>query len=222
MVEDVINVVSKNFGLGGVIILLILLIILRYPAEVKGFIVNMRYNEKNRSSLNKLKNLFLSKIDYLMSVKINALNINDPCRQKIFKDILYLELKQVRELVNDFDPKIALAMPSEELLRCFLLAYNDVVRGYEQEAEDWGIPRVVLDKYARMQYISYNRVITIVTAIFTNSPNEPTLHKMKSIYYILESSFELSFNSALETLKQLNGELDGVVYKGLVCESRHH
>lgn len=163
------------------------------------------------------REVLLSKLDYWLNFKIMNIKMNDPGRQMLFRDILQLKFNQFKDYVQTASASINEDMNGQEMFHVVVEKFNETVDAYEQAAIDRGIPEVVMVKYGEWQLKSYEFTLRATEMICLSSGYGTNESRMQAIYSLITAMMELTIAEAEKTLTELNGELTGIEYKGVVC-----
>lgn len=163
-----------------------------------------------------IKHSFFCSMDYWRKIGIDAIEIEEPARDLIFKDFLHIKFRVfdivMREVVSNKDiPK----MRRIELKDYMTKIVTASVKEYEQEAKDMGIPNPVIKKFAKWHSRSVSFVMDGIEDTCMSSFYENNVARLNGMLGLLLAAFHATIIDAERTLDDLNGDLAGLTYKGL-------
>lgn len=209
--------VFTNYGAIGVIAVVCLIAFLKLPNPWEGVKKVMGWFKTTRVVHYSPREILLSKLDYWLNFKIMNIKMNDTGRQMLFRDILQLKFMQFREFIQTAGDCVTEDMTGHEMFHHVVEAFNDTVDAYEREAINRGIPEVVMVKYGEWQLRSYEFTLRATEMICLSNGYGTNESRMQAIYSLITAMMELTIAEAEKTLTELNGELTGIEYKGVVC-----
>jgi len=160
-------------------------------------------------------------IDQWMAFNFHQLPINDPGRKQVFEDLLRIYFAQFATHLREFVMLDYQRMSAEEFGKAAYFQFLDIMRDAKAKAGSQGIPVAVLEKFMKWNQPFMTtmglRIQELARSQFHLS-NYTTLIAVLDAYNWMLSDLVLS---AEHTLKELNGDLDGVVYRGIACGPNH-
>lgn len=166
-----------------------------------------------------LEHRFFTAMDFYLNTRIPILPIREPGRAKIFRDFLDYKFRAIRDtmetLIKTNDIARMPQMQFEPLMMDFL---NDAMEAYDEEARKEGIPDVVLDKFALWHRGSVEQTSNFLLRVTQSPWYGSNIQKTVAILDYLTTVMHSTLLDAQFTLSRLNGELDGLVYKGITVQ----
>lgn len=209
------EMVVTNFGIGGLVLVVIALVLLKF-SEIKKFFRWVRSTpERIRNTTP--EDLLLSKLDYWIKFKIPNLKLNDPGRQLIFRDILRLKYVTFQTFVSKLKSDVREDMNGQELFLLFVDTFNSTVDSYERQSIEFGIPEAVMVKYGEWQLKSYEYTVRAAELICLSNGYGSNTSRVNACYSLITALMELTIAEAEKSLVELNGELSGTEYRGVIC-----
>lgn len=209
--------IFANYGVMGVILVVALIAFIKLPNPWQTTKKLFGWFKTSRVVHYSPREVLLSKLDYWLNFKISNIKMNDPGRQMLFRDILQLKFLQFREYVQSAGNSVTESMSGQEMFHVVVEQFNDAVDKYEQEAINRGVPEVVMVKYGEWQLRSYEFTLRATEMICLSQGYGTNESRMQAIYSLITAMMELTIAEAEKTLTELNGELTGIEYKGVVC-----
>lgn len=215
-IEQSVGIVFAQYGVPGVVTILVLLLLIRYADPIKkalakftrGRVVSSQYNSKE---------VLLSKITYWTEFKINHLNIIDNGRRAIFKDLLMIKFLTFKDYINKSHTIYTNKMGSSELYTAIVTCFNESIGQYNVRAKELKIPDIVLSKFNEWQIKSFEFTLKSAELICYSNVYGNNDMRIQAVFSLFTAMMELTIAEAEKTLTDLNGELSGIEYKGVVC-----
>ncbi len=209
--------IFTNYGVAGVIAVVVLITFLKLPNPVQSVKKFFSWFKTSRVHHYSPREVLLSKIEYWINFKIMNIKMNDPGRQMLFRDILQLKFQAFRDYVTMASDRINEDMGGEDMFRTVVSSFQEAVDTYEKAAIDRGVPEVVMVKYGEWQLKSYEFTLRATEMICLSHGYGSNESRMQAIYSLITAMMELTIAEAEKTLTELNGDLTGIEYKGVVC-----
>ena len=212
--EGIIEHLFNIYGIAGVSVFMVVLILLKFSTEFKGLFSKI-FSSKVDAFLYSPKAIINSKLTYWRDFKIDSLEMSEYGRTKIFRDLLHYKFESFDECLIDIEEMDGFeTLGRRELYTAVVKRMHDIVEDYETKAKAEGIPSIVIAKYK--QWHSSSLDYTLKSAeLITQSPIYKTNYDIMNAIYLLNISLlELTIAEAEKILSDLNGELTGLNYKG--------
>lgn len=209
--------IFSQYGSIGVISTMILILVLKLPNPLHPILKVLGWFKTSRVVHYRPSEVLMSKLDYWLNFKIMNIKLNDPGRQLLFRDILNLKFSQFRNFVTLSNEDVTESMTGHEMFHIVVGQFNETVDAYEQEAIERGIPEVVMVKYGEWQLKSYEFTLRATEMICLSSGYGTNESRLQAIFSLVTAMMELTIAEAEKTLTELNGDLTGIEYKGVVC-----
>lgn len=209
--------VFANYGILGIFALILAVAVLKTSNPIQVLKKVMGWFTSTRTVHYSAQEILESKLDYWINFKINNIKMNDHGRQLLFRDILDLKFRQFQGYVINASEAITESMSGPEMFQVVVEQFNATIDTYQQEATQRGVPDVVIDKFAEWQLRSYEFTLRATEMICMSQGYGTNDARMQAIYSLITAMMELTIAEAEKTLTELNGELTGVVYKGVTC-----
>ena len=161
---------------------------------------------------------YFSKIDNLITVKLPFTKIGGPVRTLIFRDVLKVFYETSKNInYRLLDDHITL----ENFLSKNREALNDIIKESTETMENYGIPKIVIEKFWEWNYKRHEYVINTLSDIDSSTIFNSIVEKQYAALNLYQSTSYFVLMDAENTLKNLNGDLTGTIYKGKTVESLH-
>ena len=100
-------------------------------------------------------------------------------------------------------------------------ATNQIIIDSSKKMEEAGIPNVVIEKFNKWNEIRHEYILTTINDIYSSEVFNTTIEKEYAVLNLFMNSFYFVLMDAERTLKSLNGDLTGTMYKGKMVENLH-
>ena len=214
-----------------VIIAAVIYLLIKYFSSIIDNKIKKDNNEKNikheeqvehlgLGSIQILKEMhpYFSKIDSLITVKLPFTKIGGPVRTLIFRDVLKIFYETSRDInYKLLDEHITL----DNFLSKNREALNEIIKNSTERMHDYGIPEVVVEKFWEWNYKRHEYVMNTLSDIDSSTIFSSVIEKQYAALNLYQSTSYFVLMDAENTLKNLNGDLTGRIYKGKIVESLH-
>lgn len=210
--------IFMNYGIVGVLTVMGVIAVLKFGNPIKGIKRVIGWFKSTTPQIHYVpRDILLSKLDYWLNFKIQTIRMNDKARQMMFRDLLQIKFDEFREFVEYTTKSIHPNMPGPEIHNLVVERFNESIDDYERKAIGMGMPEVVVVKYSEWQQRTYDYILHSVNMICMSNTYESNETRLNAIYMLITSMLEVTIAEAESTLKELNGELTGEEYKGVIC-----
>lgn len=222
--HEVIETLLNRFGGVGLVLILLLIVFVSKTSPHLLSILCERITKpifrtllRRNTSTKIARTLFLAKLDYWLDYKLRVLDLGDPARTLIFRDILNFKLQNLRKeiLAIDFDSTSNLS--GVELYALLSNALTNVTANCETDSLAAGVPEIALNKFLQWQTPTYQVAIVTIGAMCESQVYTSSEMRLEGIFSVFLAHTEFTVINAESALKTLNGELSGVEYKGYIC-----
>ena len=161
---------------------------------------------------------YFSKIDNLINVKLPFTKIGGPVRTMIFREVLKIFYETAkRKNYRLLDEHITL----ENFLSKNREYLNMLVEESSETMKNYGIPDIVIEKFWEWNYKRHEYVMSNLSDIDSSAVFGSVVEKQYAALNLYQSASYFVLMDAENTLKNLNGDLTGTIYKGKEVESLH-
>lgn len=222
MESEVLIFFFDHFGIVGIIFAFIFLVVARTPHPWNAAVTLYKWFMYKKRGKDFSKKILFTKLDYWLNFKIANLKMADPGREKIFKDLMYIRFNTSKKYIEMLDVVIENDMDGHQMFHELLELSSDFKTEFNKTANEYGIPKLVIDKFVTWRVIPVEFLIKAMEMICTTGGYTNNDSRLQAVYSILTATLELSIAEAEKTLVNLNGELTGVEYKGIICGDIPH
>lgn len=222
---EVINVV-KEVGTSAAVIGVVIYLLVKYFSVLidnkvaKKEITTEEVDVIQHDSVKCLKELhpYFNKVNGIIDTKLPIVTIGGPVRTQIFRDALTIYFKtSEEEIYNLLNQDITL----ENFLSENYKTATAIVKKSNDEMQVAGIPEVVIKKFNKWNEDRYENLLSAISDIDSSSVFSSVVGKQYTVLTTYANSAYFILIDAEKTLKSLNGDLTGTIYKGKAVESLH-
>jgi hypothetical protein len=156
-------------------------------------------------------------IDFWVYSKIPTFQFSTEYRTAVFKKYLTVYLRSYKSNIQKFvQSKEYQEMDSAKLRTTLLNLVNSIVYDYERDAEESGIPKVVIEKMKLKNNDTITLTIDLIEGVCSSQfyTSDKNLLKVYSILNILLSVLENTISSSEAICNSINGQLKGLTFDG--------
>lgn len=165
-------------------------------------------NKNSNKNFDNRNHRFFTKAKFWKTIYIPNLemNINNPKKNRMVKTFLTVMIESYeKNLLNDLCVK-AVSCCCDKMPKLFV----DIIKEYEQTARDKEIPELFIESFRKWHEPAMNFMIDFSSNI-CRADFIPCNQKVHVILDILTAAFELTLIDAVQTIKNINGELDAAL-----------
>ncbi len=198
---------------------------LNYELQIKDILNEEKIDAVKEAS--KLRSHpFFQACEYWIT-RVELFPIRDKFRHTIFMDYVRIFLRTGKhvweELIDENLPTIEELSTMELYSKVVKLLHrkNTLV---EQECKDLGIPDIFLDKVSEDWNGQVEKLLYICISSVCNSDRfESNSNRLGVILNLMTALYEVMVFEAESLIEELNGELEGATYKGMICcDKKNH
>ena len=156
-------------------------------------------------------------IDFWVYSKVPTFQFSTEYRTAVFKKYLTLYLKSYKTNILKFvQSKDYQEMDAAKLRTTLLNLVNSIIYDYEREAQDAGIPKIVIEKMKAKNNDTITLTIDLIEGVCSSQfyQSEKNLLKVYSILNIILSVLENTISSCETVCNSINGSLKGLTFDG--------
>jgi hypothetical protein len=156
-------------------------------------------------------------IDFWMYSKIPAFQFSTEYRTAVFRKYLTIYLRSYKKNISKFVvSKEYQEMDDAKLSTSLLNLINMIVYDYEKEAEEIGIPKVVIERMKLKNNDTITLTLDLIEGVCSSQfySSDKNLLKVYSIMNILLSVLENTISNSEGVCNSINGALKGLTFDG--------
>jgi len=210
----------KTYGVIPTILLVLLYGGKTYVWRILGYLWNKFFGKRKSADLN--KHPAFHQMESYIAVKIPGMIFEDNGRNEVFKDMLTIMFKSyidmMRKVISDsFDTKNDAVFASNDDFIQKLSNYAvQTIKEYENQWRHSAIPLICITKFNEWHSNKRDILFTDIQTIANSSFHETYNEKVAAFFDLVFMVLNISILDAEYILKNLNGELSGQTYKGII------
>jgi hypothetical protein len=156
-------------------------------------------------------------IDFWMYSKVPTFQFSTEYRTAVFRKYLVIYLRSYKKNISKFTlSKEYQEMDDAKLHTNLLNLINMTVYDYEREAEESGIPKIIIEKMKLKNNDTISLTLDLIEGICNSQfyKSEKNLLKVYSIMNILLSVLENTISNSENVCNSINGQLKGLTFDG--------
>jgi hypothetical protein len=225
------------YGLKGLIFVFVVIIIAaivksdwfgKWLSKLSDKFVERFMRNKTKNITNEVRNItesditnhdIFNYIDFWMYSKVPTFQFSTEYRTAVFRKYLTIYLRNYKKNISNLvTSKEYQTMDQAQITQSMLKLLNNIVRDYEREMIDVGLPQIVVDKMKLKNNDTITLTIDLIEGISTSQfyQSEKNLLKVYSILNIMLSVLENTISNSEEVCDSINGQLKGLTFEGKV------
>lgn len=208
------------------IVVLMLFLFKEQIREVISFILKRKsitYGKSEYSKKDVLNHPIFRDLDYWINKGISLVKIEKSyAKELIMKDVLQIKFHVIKELLtNNIKNDIIDNMGNYDLKKFFQEMFRDMGA---QQVLGWrnaGIPEAFIAKYLTIQQLGQEVVHNTIKVFLSSAIDATNYTKCYLILSVLDAQLTNVYANAVSTALSLNGDLNGVIYKGVIIGASH-
>jgi hypothetical protein len=225
------------YGLKGLIFVFVVIIIAaivksdwfgKWLSKLSDKFVERFMRNKTKNISNEVRNItesditnhdIFNYIDFWMYSKVPTFQFSTEYRTAVFRKYLTIYLRNYKKNISNLvTSKEYQTMDQAQITQSMLKLLNNIVRDYEREMIDVGLPQIVVDKMKLKNNDTITLTIDLIEGISTSQfyQSEKNLLKVYSILNIMLSVLENTISNSEEVCDSINGQLKGLTFEGKV------
>lgn len=166
---------------------------------------------------------FFSTIDYMVDVKIPGIHFKSGFKKTAFTDILTFKLRAAQEVFRSFVANESnLSVESVQFRNFATRAVKESYTRFTSDCERANIPPVVMDSFNSWVNPLTRFLFSTVENVCDSKMYELNVDKLNAILSISLAVFDEMISNIELYLDEINGDFNGLSYKGIVCEEEEH
>lgn len=163
---------------------------------------------------------FFSSAHYKIVAEIPTLELapNKPVKQQMFRDILTIYIKTMLDTclaIIDLDMS---DWSGEKWANEVSKNMNRLVTDFHKNAIDAGVPEAALSKFSKWHYPTLEMLYEYITMLGNSNIYSTNLARTNTFLLMMNLLLVTTLGDAERSLKELNGEVGGKMYKNMILE----
>lgn len=163
---------------------------------------------------------FFNQAQYLIVVEIPALELSPskPVKQQMYRDLLTINIKNAFDSCQDIARMEMDDWSGEKWAVEINKRINTMVTEFHKRAIDSGIPDIVLFKFARWNLTTLETLYEYIRVLGSSAVYVNNNSRTNTFFLIMQLLLVTTIGDAERSLKELNGEVAGKLYKNMMLE----
>lgn len=163
---------------------------------------------------------FFNNAEYRMVAEIPSLEMipNKPVRQQLFRDLLYIETKIIYDVCMDIVRTDMTEWSEDKWVAELGKKINEIITMFHNKTKDEGIPEIVSIRYSKWHSGSYEMLYGFINSLGDETLYSNNVTRTNTFLLLMNLFLITTIADAERTLKDLNGEISGQIYKNKVIE----
>lgn len=160
-------------------------------------------------------------LEYRLVAEIPSLELmpEKPTKQHMFRDILAIETKVIYEVCEEIVKMDMSTWNNERWMAEISKKINEIILTLERKIKEEGVPEIVIKKYLKWHYNSFELLYEYVTRLATDNAYSSNYTRTNTLLLIMNLMLITTIADAEKTLKLLNGDVAGISYKNMIIEN---
>lgn len=219
--ENIIDIYT-HFGAVGIFVLILTIIIVAqfsdFGKRVNKIIVEKIFKSKKNIDIN--YDVFIRKLEHIRDYNVKKVQVTCVKRREVFRDFASNRINNLIQFIKSLKEVDFSKMNNEELFFYFTENIYKTKENSTNEVSMMGIPTGVIERIKVIENDEvkiFNNLVANICA--SNSDYISNNEKVAVIIDFLCALAGVSVVNAETSIESLNGQLDGIVYKGHSCEN---
>lgn len=163
---------------------------------------------------------FFSATQYKISVEIPEIRLapDKPVKQQMFRDVLLIYTRRMHDTCMDIATMDSADYSSDKWVTEVNKRITKMLLGFQRECLENGVPEVALYKFSKWNARTVSLVQEYVKILGSSQLYSNNNTRTNTFLMIIGLLLVTNIADAEKTLKELNGEIGGKMYKGSVIE----
>ena len=168
--------------------------------------------------------ILFSTAQYRLTVELPNMDIfpNKPVRQMLMTDLLRIYIKSISEGCKEIASTNMRGWSSEQWNTEMTNRLSAMITNAHYNAKSEGIPDIVITKFSRWVNPSIDMLFTYVETIGNSNIYSSNIARTNTMFLVVNLLMSTMLGDAERSIKQLNGDITGKLYKNQVIEPIEH
>lgn len=163
---------------------------------------------------------FFQNAQYRLVVEIASLDLapDKPVKQTMFRDLLYWKIKYIHDMCQELAELDMTGWGQDQWANEITKRVGVMLLAYNRKVVESGIPEVALIKFNRWHTTTIEMLYDYITVLGTSSIYSNNIARTNTLFLIMDLLLVTTIGDAERSLRELNGEIGGKEYKGMILE----
>lgn len=184
---------------------------------------SQKYEKSEYSRKDVINHPIIRNLDYWVETGVDLVKIEKSyAKELIMKDVLKLKFTVIKEVLLDYlNNKLTGDISQQDLKKFFTEFLRDIDAKQLLGWRSIGIPEIFIKKYLIVQQVGNEVVQNSVRVFLSDAITASGYTKVYLILSILDAHLTNIYTNVVSTALSLNGDLNGIIYKGVVIGSNN-
>lgn len=166
---------------------------------------------------------FFSTIDYMIDVKVPGIHFKSGFKKMAFTDILIFKLRATQEVFRSFvSNESNLSVDSIEFRNTITKSVKESYTRFMADCERANLPPVVIESFNSWVNPLTRFLFSTVENVCDSKIYELNVDKLNAILSINLAILDEMISSIEVYLDEINGDFNGLTYRGVICSEEEH
>lgn len=168
--------------------------------------------------------VLFSTAQYRLAIELPNLDIfpDKPVRQLLMADLLRIYIKTISEGCKEISTTNMKGWSAEQWAIEMTNRFSQMVSAASNTARQDGIPDIVITKFSRWINPSIDMLFSYVDMIGNSNIYSSNIARTNTLFLVVNLLMSTMLGDAERSIKHLNGDITGKLYKGQVIEPIEH
>lgn len=168
--------------------------------------------------------VLFSTAQYRLAIELPNLDIfkDKPVRQQLMVDLLRVYIKSLMEGCKEISITNMKGWSADQWTIEMSTRMSQMIAAASSNARMEGIPDVVINKFTRWAGPSFDMLFTYIETIGSTTGYASNIVRTNTLFLIVNLLMSTMLGDAERSIKELNGDITGKVYKGQIIEAIEH
>lgn len=168
--------------------------------------------------------VLFSTAQYRLAIELPNLDIfpDKPVRQQLMVDLLRVYIKSIMDGCRDISLTDMKGWSSDQWTIEMSTRMSQMIANAHAAARNEGIPDLVINKFTRWAGPSFDMLFTYVETIGSSNAYASNIARTNTLFLIVNLLMSTMLGDAERSIKELNGDITGKIYKGNIIEPVEH
>lgn len=168
--------------------------------------------------------VLFSTAQYRLAIELPNLNIfpDKPVRQQLMVDLLRVYIKTITDGCKDISITNMKGWSSDQWTIEMNTRMSQMISAANSSARHEGIPDALITKFSRWAGPSFDMLFTYVEAIGSSNAYASNIVRTNTLFLIINLLMSTMLGDAERSIRELNGDISGKLYKGQIIEAVEH
>lgn len=168
--------------------------------------------------------VLFSTAQYRLAIELPNLDIfpDKPVRQQLMVDLLRVYIKTITDGCKDISTTNMKGWSADQWTIEMNTRMSQMISAAQNSSRHEGIPDALITKFGRWAGPSFDMLFTYVETIGSSNAYASNIVRTNTLFLIINLLMTTMLGDAERSIRELNGDITGKLYKGQVIEDIEH